>query len=186
MLRATSRAFGVGDWIEIGDHFGEVTDHTLLATTIQEFGTGPHVYSPTGRLIVLPNSMFLTTPIRNQTALRDYTYHPFAVTLDPIPALEGKRHIAADIVDRHYEPLRESAAKANAAIERRTRSDLPDPAPAIRFRTSDLGKLRIEITLFCPSQEAGLLESDITWDILEALRPSELSQEPTVEDTDLP
>lgn len=176
VLRATTRAFGIGDWIEVGDNRGEVTDHTLLATTLQEFGTGPHIYTPTGRMIVLPNSMLLTTPVRNQTALREDTYHRFAVTLDPVPALEGKREIASDIVRRHYAPFRDRAARANAATERRTRSDSPDPSPAIRFRTSDLGKLRVEITLFCPSREAERLESDITWDLLAALRPSDLKE----------
>jgi small-conductance mechanosensitive channel len=32
VLRATTRAFAVGDWIEIGETRGEVTDHTRLAT----------------------------------------------------------------------------------------------------------------------------------------------------------
>lgn len=184
VLRATTRAFGVGDWIEIGGNRGEVTDHTLLATTLQEFGTGPNIYTPTGRLIVLPNSMFLTTPIRNQTALREHTYHSFAVTLDPMPVLDGKQKIASDIVNRHYEPFRERAVKANAVIERRTRSDLPDPAPAIGFSTSELGRLRIEITLFCPSHDAARLESKITWDVLEAYQPAELSQAPPVDEAD--
>ena len=172
LLRATTRAFGIGDWIELGDNRGEVTDHTLLATTLQEFGTGPHVYTPTGRMIVLPNSMLLTTPVRNQSALREDTYHRFVVTLDPVPALEGKREIASDIVRRHYEPFRDRAARSSAVADRRTGPDLPDLIPAIRFRTSDLGKLRVEITLFCPSREAERLESDITWDLLAAFRPS--------------
>ncbi|SFH39325.1 Small-conductance mechanosensitive channel [Palleronia marisminoris] len=173
VLRATTRAFGIGDWIEVGDNRGEVTDHTLLATTLEEFGTGPHIYTPTGRMIVLPNSMLLTTPVRNQTALREDTYHRFAVTLDPVPALGGKREVVTRIVHRHYEPFRERAARASDLIERRTRSDLPDPTPAIRLRTSDLGKLRVEITLFCPSREAERLESDITWDLLATLRSAD-------------
>ena len=44
LLRATTRAFSVGDWVEIGENRGEVTDHTMLATTLQEFGSGPHTY----------------------------------------------------------------------------------------------------------------------------------------------
>lgn len=188
VLRATTRAFGIGDWIEVGDNRGEVTDHTLLATTLEEFGTGPHIYTPTGRIIVLPNSMLLTTPVRNQTALREDTYHRFVVTLDPVPALEGARETALDIVRRHYAPFQDRAIRANAVAERRTRSDAPEPTPAIRFRTSDLGKLRVEITLFCPSREAERLESDITWDILSALRPpgtkEATGQKPQAEETD--
>lgn len=184
VLRATTRAFGVGDWIEVGENRGEVTDHSLLATTLLEFGKGPNIYTPTGRIIVLPNSLFLSTPVRNQTALREHTYHLFAVTLDGYPALGGKQQIVEGIVNRHYEPFRARAAKANAVIERRTRSDLPDPAPTIHFRTSDLGRLRIEVTLFCPSQQAGQLESNITWDILAAFWPSDPAQVSSIREID--
>ncbi|MDY8108945.1 mechanosensitive ion channel [Fulvimarina sp. 2208YS6-2-32] len=173
VLRVTTRAFTVGDWIEIGQTRGEVTDHTLLATTLQEFGTGPHAYMPTGRTIIVPNSLLLTASVYNQTALRDYTYHRFAVTLDPPPRLENAHGRVSETVSRHYEPFREPAARANAAIERRTHSDLPDPAPIIRFRTSDLGKLRIEVTLFCPSQEAERLEGEITLALMTEFQPTE-------------
>ena len=170
VLRATTRAFAVGDWIEVGENRGEVTDHTVLATTLQEFGTGPHAYTPTGRAITVPNSLLLTATVRNLTALRDYTYHRFAVTIDPIPPLERTHDLVSEIVQRHYAPFREDANRANAAIERRTHSDLPDPAPVVRFRTSDLGKLRAEITFFCPSREAERLESEITLELLAGLQ----------------
>ncbi len=45
---------------------------------------------------------------------------------------------------------------------------LPDPEPLVRLRTFDLGKLRLDVTLFCPSQAADQLESGITCDILAA------------------
>jgi len=170
VLRATSRAFGVGDWIEIGDIRGEVTDHTLLATTLQEFGTAPHAYMPTGREVVFPNSMLLTTPLRNHTTLREYTYHSFAITLETAPEIAYAKTKAQEIVRSHYAPFFERAVQANAAVERRTRTDLPDPEPLVRLRTSGLGNLRIEVTLFCPSQASDQLENDITCEILETFQ----------------
>ncbi len=169
VLRATTRAFAVGDWIEVGESRGEVTDHTVLATTLQEFGVGTSAYVPTGRIIVVPNSLLLTAPVRNQSAMRDFTYHSFAVTLDPMPSVEGAHARASEIVRRHYETFREEAAEANAMIERRTHSDLPDPAPLVRFRTSDLGKLRVEVTLFCRAQAVERLEREITLEFLAAM-----------------
>ncbi|MCQ0989697.1 mechanosensitive ion channel domain-containing protein [Jiella marina] len=170
VLRATTRAFAVGDWIEVGESRGEVTDHTLLATTLLEFGTGPHAYMPTGRTLVVPNSVLLTTTVRNQTALREHTYHRFAVTFEPMPNIKEAHEAVSRIVRGHYEPFRTGAAQANASIELRTRTDLPDPAPLVRFRTSDLGKLRIEISVFCPSHVAERLESEITIDLLAQLQ----------------
>ncbi len=176
VLRATTRAFAVGDWIEVGAVRGEVIDHTLLATTLQEFGERPHAYMPTGRTVVLPNSVLLTSAVRNQTTLREHTYHSFAVTLDPAPQASQARDTAHEIVRNHYARFREQSLKANAAVERRTRTDLPDPEPLVRLRTSDLGKLRVEVTLFCPSQAADALESEITCEILSAFHPSEVER----------
>ncbi|EAR51265.1 hypothetical protein OG2516_17590 [Oceanicola granulosus HTCC2516] len=169
VLRATTRAFSVGDWIEVGETRGEVTDHTLLATTLQEFGAGPNAQVPTGRTITVPNSLLLTVPVRNQAALRGFTYHHFALTFDPAPRIDRAHGLVSEIVSRHYDPYRDEAARTNAAIERRTHSDLPDPAPLVRFRTSDLGKLRVEVTLFCPAHAAEQLESDITLELLSAV-----------------
>lgn len=35
LYRASSKAFQIGDWIEIGPHFGEVVDHGIGSTTLQ-------------------------------------------------------------------------------------------------------------------------------------------------------
>lgn len=116
-----------------------------------------------------PFHAIVVTPVRNQTALREHAYHHFAVTLEPIPKLGGLREKVAGIVQERYEPFRKQAASANAVIERRTHADLPDPAPTIRFGTTDLGKLRAEITLFCPLTAEERLESEITWHLLTTL-----------------
>lgn len=178
VLRATSRAFTVGDWIEIGEIRGEVTDHTLLATSVQEFGAGPHAYMPTGRDVVLPNSMLLTTPLRNHTTLREHIYHGFTVTLESWPDIAAARTEAQEIVQHHYAPFADSARQANAAVERRTRTDLPDPDPVVRLRTSEIGKVRVEVTLFCPPQAADRLENEITSDILAAFQSMEAERIP--------
>ncbi len=97
-----------------------------------------------------------------------------------MPRIANARDTVQQIVRRQYAPFRESAHQANAAVELRTHTDLPDPGPVVRLRTSDLGKLRVEVTLFCPSQAAEQLESDITCEILEAFQPTEPQPPATV------
>ena len=169
-LRASSRSFEIGDWIEVGGIRGEVVDHTVLATTLHEFQDSPQSFTPTGRTVVVPNSLFLASPVRNQTALREHVYHRFVVTLEPTFAAFRERPAIEEIVRARYAPYREAAARANATIERRTGSDLPDPAPLTRFGTTDLGRCRIEITIFCPPETADKLEDEITWEIVDRVR----------------
>ncbi|WP_167767165.1 mechanosensitive ion channel family protein [Jannaschia formosa] len=167
VLRASTRAFSVGDLIEVGALRGEVADHTLLATTLHEYGSDAHAYMPTGPVVTVPNSALLTSPVRNLTALREHVYHRFVVTVEATPGTLRARGTIREIVARHYEPVRAAAAQANERLERRTRADLPDPAPEVRFRTTDLGKLRVEITLYCPPARAVALEQEITEEMLD-------------------
>lgn len=164
LMRASTRAFAVGDWIEVSGVRGEVLDHTLLATTLQEFQ--PNSFQYTGNTALLPNSVFFTSPIRNLTVVRNYTFHSFAITTEPtinLPSLEGE--IIA-IIQRHYGPHREEAARANAQIVRRSGVDIPNSEIGIRFSTTDIGKARVTITLFCPTHLAEALEYAITREVI--------------------
>ena len=75
--RTASRAFDVGDRIEVNGFRGDVIDHGLLATTLLEVGPGQHSNQASGRAIVLPNSVFLTYPMVNETFTDAYVLHPF-------------------------------------------------------------------------------------------------------------
>jgi hypothetical protein len=102
--------------------------------------------------------------------VRDYTFHTFALTFEPDLSLDGLEAEVARIVETHYGPHRIEAARANARIERRSGVDILDPETRVRPSTSDLGKYRLTITLFCPTRLAEPLEDAITWDILRYCR----------------
>jgi small-conductance mechanosensitive channel len=166
-MRASSRAFTVGDWIEVAGIRGEVVDHNIFTTTIHEFASGSFNY--TGRTAVLPNSMFLSQPMRNDSQTREFAYNSFSLTIDPfVDIFKFRQEIEAIVADR-YEPFRAEAARANRTIERRHSVDLMDDLSRVDFRTSDLGKYRIEIAVFCSTQLAESLKNDITCAVMSYL-----------------
>lgn len=63
LLRTTGRLFSVGDWIECNGMRGEVTDLTLLSTTLLELDTGLRGYGFTERILILPNG-FVNASVR--------------------------------------------------------------------------------------------------------------------------
>lgn len=165
LLRASTRAFSVGDWIEVSGVRGEVVDHTLLATTLQEFQ--PNAFHYTGRTAVVPNSVFFSSPIRNLTVVRDHTFHSFAITTEWDIDLPSRESEIAAIVERHYGPHRDEAERANARIERRSGIDILDPESRVRFSTTDLGKARVTVSLFCPTHIAETLEEGVTRELMQ-------------------
>ncbi|MDF0603986.1 hypothetical protein P1J78_25085, partial [Psychromarinibacter sp. C21-152] len=71
----------------------------------------------------------------------------------------------------------------NARIERRAGVDILDPESRIRFSTTDLGKARVTVSLFCPTQLAEALEDAITKEIM-ALIHRGRQEEPPSDATD--
>ncbi|TGN61579.1 mechanosensitive ion channel family protein [Paracoccus liaowanqingii] len=163
-MRASSRPFSVGDWIEVGAVRGEVIDHSIFMTRLQQFEPGSFHYA--GRTVDIPNSAFFTTPIHNLTIGRDYIFHSFSVTVEPKFSLVAQSDCIDAVIDRHYGAYAAEARKINASLERRTGVDLLDPEVSIRFSTTDIGKYRVNIRLFCPTRIAERLENDITRDLM--------------------
>ncbi|HEU0222998.1 MAG TPA: mechanosensitive ion channel family protein, partial [Paracoccaceae bacterium] len=61
LWRGVARPFGIGDWVQIGTHFGEVIDESFLATVLQEIDQSECRYS--GRTVAVPNSILLAAPV---------------------------------------------------------------------------------------------------------------------------
>nr|WP_111298294.1 mechanosensitive ion channel family protein [Paracoccus saliphilus] len=163
-MRASSRPFSVGDWIEVGAVRGEVIDHSVFMTRLQQFEPGSFHYA--GRTVDIPNSAFFTTPIHNLTIGRDYIFHSFSITVEPKFSLVAQSDRINAVIDRHYGAFAAEAQRINASLERRTGVDLLDPEVSTRFSTTDLGKYRVSIRLFCPTRLAERLENDITRDLM--------------------
>jgi len=58
-----TKAYALGDRIEIGSIGGNVVDHNALTTTILEIGPGQTSHQYTGRAMVIPNSFIFDHPL---------------------------------------------------------------------------------------------------------------------------
>lgn len=174
LMRATGRLFSVGDWIECNGLRGEVTDQTLLSTSLLELEPPEQGYGYTGRNLNLPNSMFLSHPVHTSQFARQYVMHRFLLTLaettaDPTAAAEWLRAEAT----RLCAPFLEEARRINETMDRRLGVDVAGPEPSVSVRTSELGNLQFRVWLFCPREQAKPLESELSGAFLSRLRAAE-------------
>lgn len=169
-MRASSRAFNLGDWIEVGGVRGEVTDHNIFSTTLHELDPQGRL---TGQEIIFPNSLLLTTPVRNHSLTRAYVMHSFTIVTEPTRRWLTLQPRLLEIVQRHFEPLREGGERERARLVRRTGLTLDAELQKVRYGTTDTGNYATTIKLFCPARDAGRLESAITFDILEMFAEAE-------------
>lgn len=175
-MRTSSRAFSVGDWIEIGGIRGEVVDHSVFVTTLHEFEPGSFSYA--GRTAVVPNSAFLGQPMRNDSLMRDHIHLCFSLTVDPAIDVFAERGAIEEMVSRRYASGSKEGTRADAALKERLGVNLPDDAVQFSFRTTDLGRYRIDIGLVCPTRLADSLQNDITCEVMSYLHRRARRQRP--------
>lgn len=175
LMRATAKLFSIGDWIECNGLRGEVTDHTLLSTTLMELEPPERGYTYTGRTLLLPNSLFLTHPVLTSPFSRQFVLHRFAISLAlPVDPAAGVERLQRE-AERVFEPHREKAAEMIEKMDRRLGVDVPGPEPLAWLETTDLGAQRFRVRLFCPTPEAAALESEITRSFLQAVHGGEIA-----------
>lgn len=167
MLRAGTGAFTIGDWIEVGTNRGEVIDYNIFSTTLQELDKSPNNYSFTGKTIVIPNSIFLSEPIKNLNFFKRYVFHRFSIVIDPhLSVADIQQWIVAEINHRSADFI-EIARRYNAFIENRTGVDIAGPEPRVMINTNEYAKRVITVIVFCPTEKAAELEQHITQGVLE-------------------
>jgi small-conductance mechanosensitive channel len=95
MYRISSNAFQVGDRINIAGIRGDVIDPGLVSTLVLEVAQG---HQRTGRTISIPNSLFMTEPVLNESLAGEYMLHLMTIPVDrdaDIAAIERKALTAA-------------------------------------------------------------------------------------------
>ncbi|MEM8607668.1 MAG: mechanosensitive ion channel family protein [Myxococcota bacterium] len=111
VYRVSSNAFTVGDRINIEGIRGDVIDQGVLSTLVLEVG---EAHQRTGRTISIPNSLFLTAPVLNESLAGQYMLHVMTIPLDrntDLAAVEQRALSAArDVCADFLEDVRRSIA----------------------------------------------------------------------------
>ena len=109
--RASSRSFRIGDWIEVGKLCGEVIEHNMMATVIQEIDLHHGQYHYTGKTATLPNSMFFTYPVKNLNFMKRYVYHSFSITVPEFHNLYPMFPSLLSKIEEHCQSFNEVARR---------------------------------------------------------------------------
>lgn len=169
IFKSSSQLFRMGDRIEIGKHRGDVFDHDFFTTTLLEIGPGPHVHQFTGRTIVLPNSVFLTQPLINETAGGTVGLHSFEFPVyitDDLEAIEKELLKAAqEVAGAYIEPARQTYKKAaySQGIEE------PSVDPRISAYFPEAHRMIFVVRFPTPIKRKGRTEREIVRRFLKAV-----------------
>ena len=160
----STRPFRIGDWIEIENHIGEVTETDWIKTTLLEVDYKTYQY--TGKTLFIPNNKLFAMPIKNYNFLKRYASHQFSIIRDQsvnpysfMPQLIAK-------AQEYCEDFLDVGTRYNHMIERRLDVKISGPEPDIRVSTSNIGDTVVSFTLFCPTNRAAELEQALITDFM--------------------
>jgi small-conductance mechanosensitive channel len=154
VVRLVSNSARIGDWVEVNGIRGQVVAMDLLSITLQEIHSDGRSYEFTGRLVTIPNAVFLSQPVRNETFYGRYVYHKFSLVFEPGRDLAAIERVVLDSLTRDMEPHLDKARRTNESIERKAGLDLQGVDPLIVFETTNEAKVRMNVTAFLPTREA--------------------------------
>ncbi|WP_217538630.1 mechanosensitive ion channel family protein [Vibrio metschnikovii] len=166
--RASSRSFRMGDWIEVGKLCGEVIEHNMMATVIQEIDLQHGQYHYTGKTATLPNSMFFTYPVKNLNFMKRYVFHNFTIIVPRFVNLYPLLPIMYQRMETHFAHFIDVARRYNNMIEKHAGVDLPSAEPHIEISSAGAGEQVVHFMIFCPTDKANQLEQLIRRDFMEA------------------
>ncbi len=138
LLKTGAGSFDIGDRIQIKDFRGDVIDQTLLATTILEVGPGKLTHQRTGRMAVIPNALFVSEPVINESYTRQYVLHVFTVPFKRTDKWQAAQQALLVAASKHCQPYLENARlyMQRLSDERGLDASSVDPRVTIKVPTA--------------------------------------------------
>ncbi len=164
----------VGDWVELQGVRGEVIDIGLTKLTMMELGGEGAEREPTGRLLVMPNSVVFREKFANRAYGTSLGWDELELTVSPDCdyALAEKKLVGA--VEEVFSRYRDAARSGSREMERRFHLRLEPPRPQSRL---SIGSDAIRLSVRYPVDVR--MRAQITDEISRRLLDS-LKREPSI------
>ena len=152
------RLFDVGDRIQVGTFAGDVIETGPMYFSMAEIGNWVGADEATGRVIKVPNSQVLTTPVANYTRGESLLWHEMSLELKLASDWQAARRIAEEAAAAHA-----YAFKPGEMAEIRYAKEeiiFVNPDPKVYLGVHG-GKLVLTIRYICKLHKRRLTEQQI-------------------------
>lgn len=165
LLKTVSNSFNLGDRIQVKDFRGDVIDQNLLATTIMEVGPGKITHQRTGRTMVIPNAMFVSEPVINESFTHDYVFHVFTIPFKRDEDWHEAQKAFLESAKRHCAPYLEEVRKYMNRISIKRGLEVPSVDPRVTIQVPTAGEVHLIVRVPAKSGERGFIEQAILTDV---------------------
>lgn len=160
-LKLMSGEFSIGDRVEFNGIRGDVIGRSLLTVKILEIGPKDKTHQYTGRSITIPNSLFLSKEVINESYLHDFVLHTFTIPLSIDQDWEEAERVLLDAAAEECSQFYDSAQKYMDRIQSKRNLITPAVKPRVHIRFVDPNEIQLIIRISVPAQEKGKIEQRI-------------------------
>lgn len=153
-----TRPYRLGDYVELGGHAGKVIDISIFSTTLAETGS---LHQLTGKTLAVPNSIAITSPVRNASATGAFMVDLYRITLPISSDVELASTCALAAALAATEQWLEPANLHLKHIESQDFIDLPSSKPKVFWESPDGRGLVMTVRFACPIEERVATEQEV-------------------------
>lgn len=178
IIKSGARSFAIGDRIQIKDFRGDVIDQNLLTTTLLEVGPGKLTHQRTGRMIVVPNAMFVSEPLINESYTHDYVLHVFIVPFKREDNWRLAKQAFLQTAQRYCADYLEDARSYIQRMSSVRSIDVPSVDPRVTLQVPTAGDIHLIIRFPAPAEKRNFMEQSI---LAEVFMRYDFSQKPCLQ-----
>ncbi len=139
---SSRRGVEIGSRVAVEDITGDVIDIGLLKTTLLEVGEPlVHAMQSTGRIVTVPNSVFLNKNVISSATVNPLVWHEIRILVTFESDWKRARDIMKDVAMKLYEEIIPDLREGFRSLEREYAFRLGSTAPFIYTEIADSGVL---------------------------------------------
>lgn len=165
ILKAGAGSFNIGDRIQVKDFRGDVIDQSLLATTILEVGPGKLVHQRTGRMIVIPNALFVAEPVINESYTHDYVLHVFTIPFKRTANWPSAQQALLASANQHCAAYLDDAKRYLKKLNEYRGLDAPSVEPRILLQMPSAEEIHLVVRIPVLTDRRSAIEQSILADV---------------------
>lgn len=165
-LRIGRRHYGLDDFIEVDGIRGRVLDITWLSTVLAETGPGKDGLTYSGRVVHVPNSRIMLSPLFVENLTGEFSAHLINVPLPEHADAIKAEQLLIEVANSICAPYLADAEQHMRGLQRALALDTPSVEPKTNIKIADEGMVTLVLRVVVPFSEKQRLEQAVLRDFL--------------------
>ncbi|PRC94903.1 mechanosensitive ion channel domain-containing protein [Solimicrobium silvestre] len=172
VYRTSTDVCRIGDWVEINGIKGQIIDMNLFSTSLVESSRSCSDKNTVGRAITIPNSMFFSQPMYNETRLGNFVTQSVHIKLERDDNWELAEQILLDVGNKIISEYADKLAHNTHKMTHIYALEAPLQHAQVWLSLDDINHVALHLQLPAPLGKSARIEQRILREFLSKMPPT--------------